>query len=345
MQSNPQAGGSPLWLTVICWIVALVVLAIAAYFVKGGVQLLSLGGSPYYVIAGVVLLVTGGLLALRRPVAGYIYAAFFVLTAVWAVWESGFTFWALAARIGMFAVLGLILALLVPQFPAVRGNRAVRRGAYGAAVVLAVGLAAALYGAFTPVWLVKPGYQPAVATDYDPASEPDTWLGFGRTTSGEQFAPYDQITRENVNKLKVAWTFRTGDITGNGAESQNTPLQIGNILYPCTPKNKVFALEGDTGRELWKFDPGVTAEDAANWNRCRSLAYYEVPGLADDAPGKKRLYVTTADMRLIALDAVTGKPVEKLWRKRSGSILLSAWARSSRVSTTRPRGRCWPGAT
>jgi glucose dehydrogenase len=106
---------------------------------------------------------------------------------------------------------------------------------------------AAFVSAFSPIWLVKPTYTPAVAQDYKPENEPDSWVGFGRTQTGEQFAPYSQIDRSNIDKLEVAWTFHTGDVTGNGRENQNTPLQIGNILYPCTPTNQVFAVRGDTG--------------------------------------------------------------------------------------------------
>ncbi|WCA72668.1 hypothetical protein G6L97_23640 (plasmid) [Agrobacterium tumefaciens] len=112
---------------------------------------------------------------------------------------------------------------------------------------------------------VKPTTKPAIAADYKPENEPDQWVGFGRTPAGEQFAPYSQINAENVKNLEVAWTFHTGDITGNGSENQNTPLQIGNILYPCTPTNQVFAVRGDTGEKLWHFDPGVKPDATAHW--------------------------------------------------------------------------------
>jgi glucose dehydrogenase len=108
------------------------------------------------------------------------------------------------------------------------------------------------------------GEMPEIAADYKVSSEPTNSVGFGRTPSGEQFAPYDQITRDNVAKLKIAWTFRSGDITGNGRENQNTPLQIGNTLYACTPTNQVFALQGDTAKELWHYNPEVSVKDSAN---------------------------------------------------------------------------------
>ncbi|RYD21384.1 MAG: membrane-bound PQQ-dependent dehydrogenase, glucose/quinate/shikimate family, partial [Spirochaetia bacterium] len=302
-------------------LIGLVLLALGAYFLYGGYQLMVLGGSLYYVVAGIVLIATACLLARADVRAGYLYVAFFVATLVWALWESGLQFWPLAARLGMFAVIGLLIGLCLPSLRGASGINRIRPISYGVSTVLAVGVIAAFISAFSPIWLVKPTSTPALASDYKPESEPNQWVGFGRTPSGEQFAPYSQINRNNVKDLEVAWTFHTGDITGNGSENQNTPLQIGNILYPCTPTNQVFAVRGDTGEQLWHFDPGVKPDATAHWMRCRSLAYYDIPGLAEDAPGKKRLYVTTGDMRLIALDAATGKPVESFGDK--GTVFLA----------------------
>lgn len=308
-EPNSKPAGASLATRIVAGLLAAILAAIGAYFIYGGIELLSIGGSAYYVIAGVVLLLTAALMVMLRVQVAYLYAAFFIATTLWSLWEVGFRFWPLAARLGMFAVGGVLIALVVPCFPRARSVTGLRKISYATAAVATIGVVAAFVSAFFPIWIVKPGYTPEAAADYDVKSEPDNWVGFGRTTSGEQFAPYDQINRENVKNLQVAWTFRSGDITGNGRENQNTPLQIGNTLYACTPTNEVFALRGDTGEQLWHYDPEVTGKDTANWSRCRSLAFYEVPGLADDTAGKKRVYLSTGNMRLIALDANTGKPV------------------------------------
>lgn len=300
---------------------AAILLLVGAYFTYGGYQLVALGGSLYYLLAGLVLVFAAFLLMRADVRVGHLYAAFFILTMLWALWETGLQFWPLAARLGMFAVIGFLIALCLPKLRGASTIKYIRPISYGASAVLAVAVVAAFVSAFSPIWLVKPTYTPAVAQDYKPENEPDSWVGFGRTQTGEQFAPYSQIDRSNIDKLEVAWTFHTGDVTGNGRENQNTPLQIGNILYPCTPTNQVFAVRGDTGEQLWKFDPGVKAGDTANWMRCRSLAYFDTPGLSDDAPGKHRLYVTTGDMRLIALDAATGRPVESFGE--NGTVFLA----------------------
>ncbi len=62
------------------------------------------------------------------------------------------------------------------------------------------------------------------------------------------FAALDQINRNNVSKLKEAWRFQTGDMTtgtGNGAEDQLTPLQVGDKVFLCTPHNDIIALDAD----------------------------------------------------------------------------------------------------
>jgi quinate dehydrogenase (quinone) len=297
------------WLKAYANLLGVILLLVGAYFLYGGYQLIALGGSAYYLIAGVVLIAAAVLLFRKDVRVGHLYLAFFVVTIAWALWETGLQFWPLAARLGMFAVFGLLIALCLPKLRGAARIARIRPLSYGTAGALAIALVTTFIGAFSPAWLVKPTYVPAVAKDYKPGNEPDQWTGFGRTPKGEQFSPDSQINRENIGKLEVAWTFHTGDMTGNGRENQNTPLQIGNTLYPCTPTNQVFAVRGDTGEKLWHWDPKVTPKSTANWMRCRSLAYYDVPGLADDAPGKRRIYVSTGDMRLVALDAATGKPV------------------------------------
>jgi quinate dehydrogenase (quinone) len=54
---------------------------------------------------------------------------------------------------------------------------------------------------------------------------------------------------------------------------ENTPLQIGDTLYSCTPLNVVTALDADTGKARWRFDPHAqTAEHVT----CRGVGYYDV---------------------------------------------------------------------
>ena len=148
---------------------------------------------------------------------------------------------------------------------------------------------------------------------------------YGNTSGGTRFAALDQITRNNVKDLAVAWTYRTGDTPvspgGGGAEDQLTPLQIGERVFVCTPHNNVIALEASTGKELWKTE--INAKQK-KWMRCRGLAYFDatqpleqptvagaspIPAVAV-APGadcQRRLLMNSVAPELVALDADTGE--------------------------------------
>lgn len=282
----------------------------AALLVRGA-SLAMLGGSWYYVIVGVLLIVSGVLYARRRVAGAWLYALVFVGTLIWAVWEVGFAFWPLVPRLAPVIVLGLIAALLLPALTYGR----VRKGAYTLAVLLLLALIGGGAAMFQPQGVLKnqvaaaqPGTAPASASQ-------DNWQFYGRTPAGTRYTPAAQINRENVSELEVAWTFQTGEVAEKGSEFQNTPTQIGDTVYVCTPLNKVFALDADTGAQRWVYDPQV--KDNKFWNRCRGVGYYE-PGavqnpvstpLAAPADGMcaQRIVLTTADARLIQLDAKTGE--------------------------------------
>ncbi|PPA02782.1 membrane-bound PQQ-dependent dehydrogenase, glucose/quinate/shikimate family, partial [Pseudomonas sp. MWU12-2312b] len=251
----------------------------------------------------------------RKPAGAWLYGLALILTAIWAVWDAGFEYWPLVSRVLTFAVIGLVVALIYPTLVRASGASA-GRGAYGLAGILAVGVVATMAYMFVPTHVVMATTEPAV-TPVAPGTEQKDWAHWGNTTAGNRFAALDQINKGNIDKLQVAWTFRTGDIpqsTGAGAEDQNTPLQIGDTVYTCTAYGKVFALDADTGAQRWKFDPQGSAP---NWQRCRGLGYSEAPAPAGAQPTActKRLFLPTGDARLIAINAETGKPCEEFGNK------------------------------
>lgn len=289
---------------------------LGAAMAYGGVRLASLGGSAYYLMAGIAMLASGVLLARRRLLGAGIFAVVLAGSVAWAWWESGPNFWALTGRLGMLVVLGVLVALLAPSLPSAAPRRGLKAASYGVAAVLGLVLVGAGVQAFRPTWLVAPAQTPQVASDYQPGDDHQDWTGFGRTADGQRFAPFKQIDKGNVSQLEVAWTFRTNDFAYGGGENQNTPLQIGGTLYACTPSNQVFAIDAASGKQIWKFDPEVSSGSSPGWLRCRSLAYADLalPETHASIPVDKgaicqqRIYLTTGDMRLIALDAATGKP-------------------------------------
>jgi len=69
-----------------------------------------------------------------------------------------------------------------------------------------------------------------------------------------RYSPLKQITPANVDRLRVAWTFDSGDAFKD-SEMQSNPIVVDGVLYATTPKMRVLALNAETGREIWNFDP------------------------------------------------------------------------------------------
>lgn len=308
-QTSPRPGG---------WFVSLfaVVLAlIGLVLLIMGIQLATLGGSWYYVIAGVFLVISGLQLWRRRGSAFTVFALAFIGTLIWAYWEVGATFWPLMPRLAPWVVLGFVLALVAAAM------RPARRGmAYGSALVLLVAMVWGGAAMFQEHGVIRNAASLSTPPALDATQAgAQRWEYYGRTAGGTRYAPFQQITPQNVDKLQVAWTFRTGDIAGKGAEDQSTPTQIGDTLYICTPYAKIIALDADTGTEKWRFDS--KSVDSKLWNRCRGVAHYDATAYAQNHPEDvvaktsatatqcaRRVFIGTPDARLIAIDAATGQP-------------------------------------
>ncbi|MEK6783062.1 MAG: PQQ-binding-like beta-propeller repeat protein [Bacteroidota bacterium] len=124
-----------------------------------------------------------------------------------------------------------------------------------------------------------------------------SWRAYRGDDGINAYSQLDQINKENVNQLQIAWTYRTGDHS-DFSKIECNPIIIGRILYGISAKMKVFALEADTGNELWVYDPFEPGSKESGFNR--GLTFWEE---GDD----KRILVC-AKSKLIALDALTGKP-------------------------------------
>lgn len=127
--------------------------------------------------------------------------------------------------------------------------------------------------------------------------EPGNWLAYGRTYEEQRFSPLKQINRDNVGGLGLAW-FK--DMQSNRA-LEATPIVVDGMMFLTSEWSKVYALDAETGEEIWFFDPEVPGA----WGRkacCdvvnRGVAVY-----------KGRVYFGSLDGRLIALDAKTGELV------------------------------------
>ena len=136
------------------------------------------------------------------------------------------------------------------------------------------------------------------------------------TAGGGRFSPLREITRENVTHLRIAWTYRHGDFfegslplrVNRGSAFESTPIVVDGRLFFTTPRNRVIALDPETGRELWTFDPRLESGRAyANMWINRGVAYWRDDG-AGAGSCARRVFLATLDARLFALDAASGAP-------------------------------------
>ncbi|MCD2512568.1 membrane-bound PQQ-dependent dehydrogenase, glucose/quinate/shikimate family [Comamonas endophytica] len=295
----------------------------------GGGYLLYLGGSPFYLFSGLVMLAVAAGLWRRRRWALWLYAAWLLALLVWSLWEVGLHWWPLATRLGIPVLIGLLLAL-----PAVRRNPQGTEGGghFGPAwPVLGTALlsaAVALSGIPRPLHEIEGTLAMDIVTADarlgDGALPEGEWTAYGRTQHGQRYSPLKQITPANVHQLEVAWQIRTGDMRGpkdiGETTYQATPLKVHGLLYLCTPHSWAMALDADTGKERWRFDPQSGLESKRQHQTCRGVAYHgsaAAPAAATTAAGAgvqaaslcaNRIFLPTADAKLYALDAATGKP-------------------------------------
>ena len=145
------------------------------------------------------------------------------------------------------------------------------------------------------------------------------WQHYGGDGGGSHYSSLAQINRDNVHKLKLAWSYRTGDIERYPERRALAALNMTPILLPepagkslvlCAAMNRVIALDPLSGDERWSYDPEIILGPMDNKFLCRGVAYWADTGTEADAVCRHRIFTGTKDLRLIALDAQTGKPCE-----------------------------------
>ena len=147
------------------------------------------------------------------------------------------------------------------------------------------------------------------------AQSPDAsdWGYYGGDMFGQRFSSLDEINRKNVSRLTVAWTYRTGEFGAgfariNKLSFEATPVLAFGLLYLETPTNIVIALDPETGRQRWRFDPRVDRTRHYAEATSRGVSIWEDASVKEQAPCTRRVFTGTLDARLLALDAATGKP-------------------------------------
>jgi len=137
------------------------------------------------------------------------------------------------------------------------------------------------------------------------------WPVYAHDPGGSRYSPLDEITPANVRFLEKTWEYHTGDLNQEGKRSnhsfQATPILLGDALYFCTPSSRIISLDAESGAERWVFDPQIDRSLGHYMLNCRGVAHWEDQQAPPDALCRSRIYVATADTRLVAVDARTGK--------------------------------------
>ncbi len=162
--------------------------------------------------------------------------------------------------------------------------------------------------------LVVSWQQLMAAQTSGPLSPDWGWPNYGHDGGGTRYSPAAQINRDNVALLKVAWTYRTGALDQidhdlkEHAAFEATPILVDGRLYLSTPLDHVIALEPETGKKIWEYDPKLDNSHGFSEVTSRGVSAWKDTAPKAGQPCGLRIFIGTLDARLIALDGETGKP-------------------------------------
>ncbi|WP_421507728.1 membrane-bound PQQ-dependent dehydrogenase, glucose/quinate/shikimate family [Erwinia rhapontici] len=296
-------------------ITSIVIAIVGIAMLYMGTQLLLIGGTPFYALMGLGLLVTAITLFMNKKIALSLYALLMWMVLAWMIYEVGFDKWQWIPRGDIIGLIGLWLALPWVVRPLYKKEGRRFHPFLGTTVILIVALVVGMM-------FYDPLPQAGNITNQRQSGDTDVagsdWTAYGGTTNGLRFSSLKQITRDNVSKLDVAWTYHTGDVRDAEKDAteytfEATPLKVNNSVYFCTPHNEVHALNPETGALKWKYQPAKDASYLQQHQTCRGVSYYDGSAVqADSTPAqpalcRKRIYNASNDAKLIALDADTGK--------------------------------------
>jgi len=215
-------------------------------------------------------------------------------TVLWAIWETGFDFWAFTPRVALPLIL--MAWLYTPWvrrslensnsdntppggdawWKKALSKKAAGAKATGAIAIIAVG-GAALLG--THQLKAQTGARHAIT---ERGAVEGDWRHYGKSLDGSHYSTLNQINENNISQLERAWVYRSGDgPRGDDLENafafEATPIEIDDTLYFCTPHSNVIALNADTGEERWRFEINAVTANATTL-ACRGVSYHARQG-------------------------------------------------------------------
>jgi len=132
------------------------------------------------------------------------------------------------------------------------------------------------------------------------------WRAYGGENGGTHYSSLDQINRDNIKDLKVAWVWKSDSLVPNPQlGSETTPIMVNGVLYFTMDQRRfVVAANAGTGETLWIYRPNEGERfDRAPRKIHRGVAYWT------DGRNDERIILATPGFQLLALNAKTGQPV------------------------------------
>lgn len=141
---------------------------------------------------------------------------------------------------------------------------------------------------------------------------------------GTKYSALKQINAANVAKLERAWEYHTGEVPPKDTKNsliafEDQPSLIDGNLVICTTSRRVIALDPQSGTQRWVFDP---QDPRVGTQKCRGITHWVDDQAAEGAPCKSRIFLGTADYRLMSIDARDGKRCEAFGDK--GQVQMQA---------------------
>lgn len=149
-----------------------------------------------------------------------------------------------------------------------------------------------------PRWLLLTGTVAALLAWNEPSADYSQWDTYGGHPDASRYSSLNEITTSNVKNLHKAWEYHTG----KPGQMQCQPIVVDGILFATTADINVFALDGATGKEVWRTDLSQYWKGENAWAGTNRGVTYWRDG------GDRRIFVSAGN-HLFCLDAGTGKPV------------------------------------
>jgi quinoprotein glucose dehydrogenase len=121
------------------------------------------------------------------------------------------------------------------------------------------------------------------------------WPVYGGSSENIHYSSLKQINTTNVQKLKVAWVYESGDAYP-GSDIEANPIVVDGVLFAITPKLRVVALQADSGKQIWSFDP---LNGGRPTHKSRGLTYWK--------DGDQARIFFAVEHELLSINATTGE--------------------------------------